>query len=412
MYTPTSPIRILFVSHDGGMAGAQQTLLTFLEGLDRTLIAPHLVVPYLGELSMRVSELDIPVTTRDLLHWAPCVGDPRQFNKWSHFWRSLKSIRARAWSIAALVERHSIDLIYTNTVTCVEGAIAARMTGKPHVWHIHEPLLGNSELKPLYPMWFYSLAINHLSTHIIFPSHTLAKCYPALRSKASVVHNGLRMPLKFDREPARKEIAAWINIDTSKQWVAIVGAIQPRKDHYTFINAAKIILEKCDNAHFLIVGTGSQYFTQQLKKQIQETGIAERITLAGRWPGSISTLLSAVDVLAISSEQESFGLTAIESLAVGTPVVSTRCGGPEEIIDDEKNGYLVDLKNSPALGQAILELLRDPKTRQRMGEAGRAKVESMFGQENYVTRIQDILQAAYFGTPIGESSPSEDRNNT
>ena len=391
MFKNEAPLRILFVSHDGGMAGAQQTLLALLEGLDRKLFAPHLVVPYQGELAERVSKLGIPVIILQLLHWAPCVAEVRRSERWPHLWRSLKSVRARAWSISTLIERHAIDLVYTNTVTCVEGALAARITRKPHVWHIHEPLAGNSELMPLFPMWFYSTVIRLLSTRIIFPSYALARCYPTLSSKASIVHNGLRLPDKQDHTSARTEVAAWLGIDPAKQWVAVVGAIQPRKDHYTFLGAAKTVLESIDGIHFLIIGSGAQHLTKQLQEQVRVMGLADRVSLAGRWPGSIETVLSAIDVLVISSEQESFGLTAIESLAVETPVVSTRCGGPEEIIEDGKNGFLVNVKNAPALGAAILSLLNDPLARRRFGEAGRVRVTSMFTQEQYVAAIQGIL---------------------
>ncbi|MHB1187331.1 glycosyltransferase family 4 protein [Thiobacillus sp.] len=392
MFTNETPLRVLFISHDGGMAGAQQTLLTLLEGLDRNLFHPHLVVPYAGELAKRVSTLGIPVTTRQILHWAPCVAGIRRSARWSYLWRSLKSVRARALSIAALIELHAIDLVYTNTVICIEGALAARITGKPHVWHIHEPLAGNSELMLLFPMWFYSAVIRMLSTRIVFPSYALARCYPALHSKASIIHNGLRLSSKPDRAVARAEVAARLNIDPAKQWVAVVGAIQPRKDHYTFLGAAKTVLGSRDDVHFLIIGSGAPYLTKQLQEQVNEMGLTDQVALAGRWPGSIDTVFSAIDVLVISSEQESFGLTAIESLAVETPVVSTRCGGPEEIIEDGKNGYLVNVKDAPALGNAILALLNDPLARRRFGEAGREKVISLFTQELYVAAIQSVLK--------------------
>lgn len=386
-----TPIRILFVSHDGSMAGAQQTLLTLLEGIDRDIFAPHLVVPYQGELAERVAKLGISVTTRQLLHWAPCIADVPRHDRWKHLWRSLRSLRERTWAVAALIERFRIDLVYTNTVTCVEGALAARMTGRPHVWHIHEPLAGNSELTPLLPLWLYSAAINMLSARIIFPSFALARSYPALRAKSSVIHNGLPLASKQDRMAARNEVATHLGVDATRRWVAVVGAIQPRKDHQTFLRAAKAILANRQDVEFLIIGSGAEHLTQQVREQIFAMGLSERVSLAGRWLGPINTVLSAIDVLVISSEQESFGLTAIESLGQETPVVSTRCGGPEEIIEDGTNGYLVDIKDGDAMANSILALLNDSQMAQSFGATGRFKVARMFTQERYVEGIQDIL---------------------
>lgn len=385
------PLRVLFVSHDGGMAGAQQTLLTLLEGMDRNLFQPYLVVPYQGELADRVSKLGVHVTIQKILHWVPCVADISSTKRWPHIWKALRSARARTWAIASFIERHAIDLVCTNTVTCIEGALAARMTGKPHVWHIHEPLAGNSELTPLFPMWFYSLVIRLLSIRIIFPSYALARCYPMLCSKGSIIHNGLRLPIKQDRTSARSEITAWIGVDTAEKWVAVVGAIQPRKDHYTFLGAAKKVLGRMDGVHFLVIGSGAQHLTKQLQERVDEMGLNDRVVLAGRWPGSIDIILSAIDVLVISSEQESFGLTAIESFAVETPIVSTRCGGPEEIIEDGVDGYLVNVKDVDSMANSIMTLLENPKQGRDFGVAGRLKVTKMFTQERYVQGIQDVL---------------------
>lgn len=385
------PIRILFISHDGSIAGAQTTLLTLLEHLDRARFSPHLVVPEEGQVSERAICLGIPVTKRHLLHWLPCVANVRPEQRWRHLRKVLGSLRTRAWAIAQLIEQHQIDVVYTNTVTCVEGAIAARMTGTPHVWHIHEPISGNSELLPLLPQCVYVLGIRQLSARIIFPSHSLASNFPTLRSKASVIHNGLILPAVQDRTASRAEVAMKLGIDPSKGWVAVVGAIQPRKDHSTFLSAAATILKQTSKVHFLIVGSGAEHHTQALLNQVQAMGLAQHVTLTGRWNGPIVTILAAIDVLTISSEQESFGLTAIESMAVETPVVATRCGGPEEIIDSGKDGLLVNLKDSTGMARAILDLLGDPLKRTTFGQVGRAKVTLRFTEKHYVHSIENVL---------------------
>lgn len=391
----TTPRRILFISHDGGMAGAQHTLLTLLQGINREMFLPYLVVPYKGELSERAFALKIPLFVKPLLHWLPCLTNIRSEERLRYLWRAITSIRARAWAIASLIEQHSIDIVYTNTATCIEGALAARMARKPHIWHIHEPVNNNSELLPLLPLWMYSNAIRFLSKLVIFPSHALEKEYPSLHDKAIVIHNGLKLPIKRKREVARTEIAEWLGIDKFKRWVAVVGAIQPRKDHSTFIRAARTILKDRNDVQFLIIGSGIESFTEALRHQITAMELDDYIIIAGRWPGPIEVVLSAIDVFVISSEQESFGLTAIEALAVETPVVSTRCGGPEEIIEDGKNGYLVPVKNADAMAIAISKLLGDPELSGAFGYSGRRLVEERFTDLSYVRGIEEaVLNAA------------------
>lgn len=391
----STPLRTLFVSHDAGMAGAQQTLLTLLQEIDKKRFECRLAVPNDGELERRSSELGIPVARRAMRHWCPCVGDLRSANRWTLILDCVKSLRARSWAIARFIEQHSIQIVYTNTVTVLEGAIAARMTGRPHVWHIHEPISGNSELLPLFPSRLYYYVINTLSDHIIFPSHALSRDYPTLGKHASVVHNGLKFSAPRNRASSRAEVARVTGIDPSKKWIAIVGALQPRKDHITFLNAAREIVKDRQDTRFLIVGAGTKYFSQALQDRVEAMDLGKFVTLCGRWAGPIETMLSAVDVLAISSEQESFGLTAIEALAMETPVVATRCGGPEEIIDAGVNGLLVDVKDGAAMAEAILKILADPGMASAFGRAGRAKVTDSFTERLYVKSIENILAEVF-----------------
>ena len=104
--------------------------------------------------------------------------------------------------------------------------------------------------------------------------------------------------------------------------------------------------------------------------------------------------MAASDVLVVSSEKESFGLTVIEALAVETPVVSTRCGGPEEILEDGVTGLLVPVKDPLAMAEAIVRLPVGPDHRARMGASGRIQVSEHFGVDRYVQGIQRVLQEA------------------
>jgi len=385
------PLRTLFVSHSGGMAGAQRTLLTLLQLIDKAKFEPHLVVPNCGELADRVGELGIPVTRRHIHHWIPCVADVRPSDRWSHLYHFLVGLRARSWAVANLILKNNIDIVYTNTVTCAEGAIAALMTGKAHVWHIHEPILHNSELLPLLPSWFYVRAIRELSARVIFPSAALASSYRALSKQSSVVPNGIDFPARQNRIAARTEVATRLKLDLSKRWVAVVGAIQPRKDHNTFLAAASLLLQQRKDVHFIIIGHGVSHFTQALRDRIGALNISADVTYAGPWVGAISTALAAFDVTVISSQQESFGLTAIESMAAGTPIVSTRCGGPEEIITDGEDGLLVDVADATGMANAIFSLLQDPEKRHVFGLAGQSKAHRCFGADRYTLGIERVL---------------------
>ena len=286
-----------------------------------------------------------------------------------------------------------MDLVYTNTVTCVEGAIAARCTRKPHVWHIHEHISGNKGIATLLPFRVYCTTIKFLSRAVIFCSRALASDYPQLSGKAFIVYNGLPLPPLRDRIAARAKVTNDLGIVGSAKIVSMVGALHPGKDHETFLSSAEQVARSIEDVNFLIVGTGSESYTNGIRQRIRDLQLESRVRLLG-WRDDILDLMAASDVLVVSSEKESFGLTAIEALAVETPVVSTRCGGPEEILEDGVTGLLVPVRDPHAMGEAIVRLLSDPVLARRMGAGGRIHVSEHFGVDRYVQGIQRVLQEA------------------
>lgn len=389
--TRSKPIRTLFLSHDGGMAGAQKMLLTLLEGLDRNVVFPVLVVPFRRELSAAAEAIGIHVDVLPWVHWAPCQGPVSLAGRFRYFAKFLLRFPSRISALRDIIVRHKIDLVYTNTVTMLEGAVAAKLNDIPHVWHIHEPIVGNNELTPILPGWLYERVIRALSQSIIFPSKSLLQCYPRLGAKAEVIHNGLALPEVRDRETARRLIVERMGLPSSARLVGVVGALQPRKDHETFVRMARCIQAKYDDAIFLIVGVGDPENTERVRRCIQRNDLTHTVLLLGRWQGEIADLMAGLDVLVISSEQESFGLTAVESMAVETPVVSTKCGGPEEVLEQGVTGYLAPLKDAERMSEFVVTLLRSSELARKMGHHGRQIALNRFTNFNYVCAIEAVI---------------------
>jgi len=373
------------------MFGAQRTLLTLLSDIDRDVFSPMLVVPYDGPLSRAASELGIPVFVRRLVHWIPGLNGTSARKRLGHLYRVLRTLSSRCRALESLIGEHDVGIVYTNTVTCVEGAIAAQRARKPHIWHIHERIRGNSDIIPLLPHRLYCAAVKSLSSTIVFSSKALAGDYPELSEKASVVYNGIPDSSARVKGAARREVIRDLGIDDHAKLVAVVGALNPGKDHLTFLAAANQVVKLVDEAIFLIAGRGSERYTRIIRDRIRDLHLEKRVRLLG-WRDDIHDLMSAIDLLVISSEHESFGLTAVEALAAGTPVVSTRCGGPEEILVDGVTGLLVPAKDPEKMADAIGRMLRDPERARRYGDAGRKHVTEHFSAEKYVQGIQQVLR--------------------
>ena len=113
---------------------------------------------------------------------------------------------------------------------------------------------------------------------------------------------------------------------------------------------------------------------QRLRRRIEELDLGDAIELCvDLSPEMVRDKLRTLDVFVLPSHQEGLCIAALEAMACGCPVVSTRCGGPEEIVLDDETGYLVGF--DPAeLADAVCRVLLTPKLRQRLGAAARDKV--------------------------------------
>ena len=92
------------------------------------------------------------------------------------------------------------------------------------------------------------------------------------------------------------------------------------------------------------------------------------------------------------SEGESFSMTCLEAAFYGTPVIATRCGGPEEIIEDGQTGILVPVKDIDAMQTAILKLAGDVSLRKRLAAAGKEYVRQKFSIVEYKSKMRQLLK--------------------
>jgi glycosyltransferase involved in cell wall biosynthesis len=169
--------------------------------------------------------------------------------------------------------------------------------------------------------------------------------------------------------------------NTDRPYIMAVGRFaDPRKNFNllldSFAQARKRVPELC------LVMIGPDGPDDKFRRKVDELKIADYVKIRVRASDEeLRALYRDAMCLVLSSDEEGFGMVIIEAMASGIPVVATRCGGPDGIITDGYDGYLVPVGNSSALADRVATLASDPSLRRIMGRRARATVEERFSED-------------------------------
>lgn len=172
--------------------------------------------------------------------------------------------------------------------------------------------------------------------------------------------------------------------------VLFVGRLtDPRKNVELLIEAFATVRQSVDDARLWLVGDEPD---RRLRDAAERSGSEEAIEFLGPIPNAeLPAYYRAADLFAIPSNQEGLGIVGLEALACGTPVVSTRCGGPEQYVEDGRTGYLVDREDASALAERVTALLREDTERERMSAEATAVIEAAYSESVIADRFVDAL---------------------
>ena len=142
-------------------------------------------------------------------------------------------------------------------------------------------------------------------------------------------------------------------------------------------------------ARLLMVGDGpDRYNAEYLSRN---KGLSEKVTFLGK-QDSVAEILSVVDLLLLPSENESFGLVALEAMACEAPVVASRVGGLPEVVREGIDGYLIAPKDVKNMASRTIEILSDPKKNRTMGANARKFAMEKFCSTKIIPRYEEYYQ--------------------
>ncbi|MDQ9170457.1 glycosyltransferase family 1 protein [Oxalobacteraceae bacterium R-40] len=220
------------------------------------------------------------------------------------------------------------------------------------------------------------------------------------------------VPCGFDSEefqaaPANARLKLGLNDD---EFVVLqLGRMVPRKGVDNVIRAVGILKETHDIlARLLIVGGNTAepdpVHTPEIGKLqalAESLGIAEQLVFTGqRSRKELHYYYSAADVFVTTPWYEPFGITPIEAMACGTPVIGAAVGGIKSTVVDGQTGFLVPPKDPDALAQKLAWLQKHPKTAQRFGWAGMRRAYQQYTWRSVAERIARVYESALADLPV------------
>lgn len=296
--------------------------------------------------------------------------------------------------LVRFLRREHIDLVHTHLFGGdIWGRTAAAIAGVPViVSSLHGVDVWMSGTQRALERWTARCA-----HRLIAVSEEVKKSYvsgvgvPA--EKISVVYSGIdcsRFPAAVDRGRTLRDLG----VPERAVLVGIACRLEPEKDLFTWLKAARIIAAQVTAAEFVIAGEGSQ--RQELQEFSRNLGISERVHFLGL-RDDVAEIFSASDLVMFSSRFEGLSLALLEAMASGRAVIATDIGENRAVIEHGRSGVLVNPGDADALAGAAVRLLKDEKERQRLGEAARLTVKERFGVERWVGEVLAIYEELLAG---------------
>ncbi len=203
----------------------------------------------------------------------------------------------------------------------------------------------------------------------------------------AVIYNGVN--IKKYQKRASQDIRQNLGLAPSDILIGSVGNVRPAKAYHILIQAAKRITQQQPNVHFVIAGHKKADLMAELEAQLQALDLSANVHFIGFQQDS-AAFLGQMDLFALSSSSEGFSIATIEAMATGLPVVATRCGGPEEILEHSKTGWLVSVNDPTDLANGLLHVMNDQTLQQQLAQQGKQHAASTFAMETLLNQYRHL----------------------
>lgn len=362
-----SAMSVLHLINTGGPGGAETVYVNLVRNLDPARFRPVAISPNREWMYDQLVELGVePILLR------------------SH----ARLDRRYLLGLARIIRERKVRLIHSHLFgPSVTASMLGLACGVPVISTLH----GEGDLSPNES--FRRLKFGLLrrgADRVVCVSEPLRRFFldagDLAPERTVVVPNGIDPAFFASHDRA---VRSELGIGEDEFLVGAVGNLRTAKGYDVLLRAAALLRARSPGYRFAIVGQAQGELYDELLRLRAELGLTETVHFAG-FRDDVPRTMAAFDLFTISSRSEGFSLSTVQAMGAGLPVVATRCGGPEMILDDGTTGLLVDVESPEQLADAIARLRADEPQRRRLAAAGREVALRRYTLEEQVRRYESL----------------------
>lgn len=283
---------------------------------------------------------------------------------------------------------------YPASLLCRCAAIAWRFSGKdiPAIFNFHSSAVR--------PSWYSSAFENAIDRSVIKAVSKIVSvskaCLDTLGNrkaflsctKLSFIFNGIEDPaLQLEREGGQDKLPV-----SEHKYCLMLATYTSYKGHSFLFEAFRLVLKDFPDLLLKIYGFGTSIEKEQVAYDVKRFGL-ERSVMLNNFTPTTAPLIAGASVLVVPSQTyESFGLTIIEAMALGIPVVTTDVGGMPEVLQNSNAGFVCPKDDSRSFASAIINILGDSKLASELGRNGRRVYKQRFTAEKMAWQYYQLLK--------------------
>jgi len=295
--------------------------------------------------------------------------DPRIFYKFLNYCRKVKPDIIHAWS-------------YINTFYAIPVKLLLRI-----------PLISSMVTRAvlIYDPWTFGkfiINVNRLfSDYILSNTKAGIEAFNLSPKKSRVIYNGFRFERfdkKYDPDILQKKYGI-----VSPFIILMVASFNEFKDYDLFVEVARVVGEIRKDITFISVGDGWEF--DRISELIKSKGV-ENIKMLGRL-NDVESIISAVDICVLfSKENEGISNAIMEYMMLEKPVIASDRPGNDEIVEQDKTGYLILNENLEEIRDKIIYLIDHPEVRKELGQNGRKKIINSYSIEIMGNQFLEVYE--------------------